>query len=129
LADNSAIENFYSMIQYGNQTVPIVGAGLVASGYTQAGIVTAGVSLYIDYLITRGKEKLFKSEEKKQKYVELSKDIENLYDRYQELIEILKLLRDSTSLIELNKLLKSLRKETSKIIKKGEANEDNNENK
>jgi len=106
-----------------------VGAGLVAKGYTEAGIVTAGISLYFDYLITSGKEKLFKSEEKKKKLIELTKDITNLYDRYQELIEILKPLSNSDALPELNKLLQSLREEIIKISRRGEINGEENQNK
>ncbi|CAI2176240.1 12683_t:CDS:2 [Funneliformis geosporum] len=120
LADTFGIENFYTTAQYLTRAVPIVGAGLIVKGYTEAGAVTAGVSLYADYLISSGKEKLFKSEEKKRKLTELSKDIENLYDRYQELIEILKPLHNFDSSPELNKLLQSLREELEEILKKGE---------
>ncbi|CAI2189204.1 20092_t:CDS:2 [Funneliformis geosporum] len=83
LADTSGIENFYTITQYLTRTIPVIGAGLAIEGETQMGAIIAGVSLYADYLISRGKEKLFKSEEKKEKLVEFNKEIddkENLED-------------------------------------------------
>src|SRR5690349_5130540 len=116
LADTSGIENFYTNVQYLNRIVPIVGVALVASDYTQAGIVTAGISLYADYLITIGKEKIFKSAEKKQKLTELTKDIENLYHRHYELATLLKPLRTTTPYHNLNQLLTTLKKAVNQII-------------
>src|SRR5690349_17416020 len=116
LADTSGIENFYTNVQYLNRIVPIVGVALVASDYTQAGIVTAGISLYADYLITIGKEKIFKSAEKKQKLTELTKDIENLYHRHYELTTILKPLRSTTPYENLNQLLIFLKEAVNQII-------------
>ncbi|CAI2200263.1 8048_t:CDS:2, partial [Funneliformis geosporum] len=120
LTDTSGIENFYSIAQYLTRTIPIVGAGLAVQGETQIGAIIAGTSLYADYLITRGKEKLFKSEEKNKKLVELNRDIENLYDHHEELLEILKPIRNSDSLEELNKLLNVLKEELTKIAQKSE---------
>ncbi|CAI2183038.1 2349_t:CDS:1, partial [Funneliformis geosporum] len=71
-------------------------------------------------------EKLFKSEEKKEKLVEFNKDAENIYDRHQELAEILKPLR-SDSWEELDKLLKTLQQELREIVKETQIN--SNENK
>ncbi|CAI2164595.1 19006_t:CDS:2 [Funneliformis geosporum] len=116
LADTAGIENFYTITQYLTRTIPVIGAGLAIEGDTQTGAIIAGVSLYADYLISRGKEKLFKSEQKKEKLSEFNKDAENIYDRYQELAEILKPLR-SDSREELNKLLKILQQELREITK------------
>lgn len=120
LADTSVIENFYLLGQYLNRVIPIVGAGLVIQGQIGAGIVTAGISLYADYLITTGKDKLFKSEVKKQQLTQFKQDLTNLYDRYQELNYLLQPLLPNEELPQLTRLLTELRKELKTIAEKGE---------
>lgn len=117
LADISLIESFYTSTQYLNRIVPVVGAGLAVNGDVQLGAITAGVSLYVDYLITTAKENIFKSEGRKTKLAELSKDISNLYDRYQELICLLEPLQtNNQNLPELNQLLDELKSKLAEIV-------------
>jgi hypothetical protein len=88
--------------------------------YKKIGGTVAVASLYVDFLASYGKEKLFKTGERQKKWTELNKDTENLYISYQELAEILKPIRTNNSLRKLEEVLNSLVRVTNELKKKDE---------
>ena len=114
----------FTTLQYLNRTISVLGASTYLAGeanenptYKKIGGTVAVASLYIEFLASYGKEKLFKTGERQEKWIELNKDTENLYISYQELAEILKPIR-TNSLGKIEEVLKSLAKVTNELEEK-----------
>ena len=114
----------FTTMQYVNRVISVVGASTYLVGdanenaaYKKIGGSVAVASLYIEFLASYGKEKLFKVGERQKRWEELIKDTEILGNSYYELTEILKPIR-ANFLGKLNEIIKSLKKIANELIEK-----------
>ena len=120
----------FTTLQYVNRVISVVGASAYLFGdanenktYKKIGGSVAVASLYIEFLASYGKEKLFKVDGRQKKWDELIKDTENLGNSYQELAQIMKPIRSKNSLDSWHRLINCLKEETKNLVKKdGEGN-------
>ncbi|CAI2187607.1 15351_t:CDS:2 [Funneliformis geosporum] len=106
-------------MQYANRIISVIGASTYLVGeanenstYKKIGGTVAVASLYIEFLASYGKEKLFKTGERQKK------DTETLGNNYLKLAEILKPIRTPKSLGKLKEVINSLKKTINEVIEK-----------
>ena len=135
IADLSTIENTYTaLLNNLSQIASVTGAGIYLFGeingssnyYKGIGGSITVTSLCFDFLVSSYRERRYRPEERKKEKDQFITDTENLYNSYEELATLLKDFRNSDSLEEFSKLIKSLKEELEEIIKKGKINENNN---
>jgi hypothetical protein len=125
IVDLSIIEDFYTILQYLNRAISVAGASAYLTGeanenltYKKTGGTIAVASLYVDFLASYGKEKLFKPEERKKKWDKLINETESLQNSYQELVEIIEPICSDDSFGKLNEVIKALKAIGKELIKK-----------